>query len=476
MNLSQSTLRIFAAKLVNAALIFLGMTYFARSLGSAELGVFFLFQLLLELLSIPSDMGLQFAVEKRISEGESPSEIFATAVVAKIGLLVLIICTIFLAAPWIDSYVGASVAPLLVIGLLVHEGGRLMLRTLAGELRVGSTAELRFVQVFIWIGLGSYFITNNGGARELIYAYLLGWFAVLVLGYHLKSTSFGRPSFTRLHSLFDYSKYSFISYISGYVYNWMDLAIIGFVLTTSAVGQYEMAWRVAMLVTLFSTSLGEVIFPQISKWSAEEATDRIEDLLPDTLTASFVLVIPGFFGVVILSDEILRLLFGDEFAVAWLALILLFGERIIQAGHTILGRALLGINKPKLAARSSVISVILNLILNILLIPTIGIAGAAIATLLASTLNATLHIVYLSRFLDIRVNRHELTWILGGSALMFGVVAGVEQLVVIQSIPVLLGVVLLGVVCYTGVLLTCKSIRLKFSNQTKKIINHTTKL
>jgi len=54
------------------------------------------------------------------------------------------------------------------------------------------------------------------------------------------------------------------------------------------------------------------------------------------------------------------------------------------------------------------VGVVLNIVLNIVLIPVMGIGGAAIATLATMTLNAMLAKNALSRLMIIRVERRSL--------------------------------------------------------------------
>jgi len=471
MDISRSTLRIFGAKLANAVLTFLGLVYFAKVLGSAELGVFFLFQLTLELLSILGDGGIRFAVEKRLSEGERPSEVLGTALVAKVLLLGLVSLLVIVASPILEDFIGAPIALLLALGVWVHEAGRLMLRVLMGELKVGSTAELRLAQVIVWVGLGSILVARGMGATGMIISFIAGWGVVFLWGYSRKSTAIGVPSIERFRSLFDYSRYSVISYLSGYVYNWMDLAVIGLFLTTSAVGRYEMAWRVGMFITLLSTSLGETVFPQFSEWDATQKQSSIERILPNVVIASVVLVVPALFGGIALSETVMGVLFGEEFVAASLALVILLGERVVFAFHTILGRALLALDEPRLAAKASTLTVVLNLGLNLALVPSYGITGAAIATLVSSLLNGVLHGIYLSRYIAIGWNWLELAWIVIASVGMFGAVTAITKFLHIGSIPILLLVVGIGGAVYFVLLNSYRPMRRKLLNQCHALVS-----
>jgi len=91
-----------------------------------------------------------------------------------------------------------------------------------------------------------------------------------------------------------------------------------------------------------------------------------------------------------------------------------------------------------------------NIVLNAILIPVIGITGAAIATFVTLSLNALLARRVLARMITLRMERSSLLNILKASVVM-GIVVGVYRLAVPLSsvwlalVPVVLGGVVYGV-------------------------------
>lgn len=239
----------------------------------------------------------------------------------------------------------------------------------------------------------------------------------------------------------------------------MDVAIIGFFLTQSDVGVYEIAWQVTAVVMLFSRSIATTIFPQVSQWNAVDATSRIEAMLSKAIAPALFVAIPAFFGVVLFSREILQLVFGAEYTTGWLVLIILMGEKVVQSVHIILGRSLQGIDRPDLAAKAGVIAMALNLILNVVLVLKYGIVGAAIATAVSFVVNSFLHAYYLSRFVSIRIPYARIGGSMAASVGMALALYAVESVVAISSLPRLMLFVLLGVTIYGGLALIIPSSR-----------------
>lgn len=450
MNIARSSIKVFVARAASSLIVFVGITFFARELDPHQMGVFFLFQALLGVIAIPADFGIGSGVTKRLSEGESPGSILSTAIALKALLLIPFISGIVLFQETINDYLGADLALLLVVALVLQESAKLTIRVLEGELRVGETAGPLFSRKVVFVGVGSLLVFMDVGVRGIIYGLLSGFAVMLAWGVWKGPTTLDSPSFEQADSLFDYSKYAFVSSVGGYFYSWIDVAIIGFFLTQYDVGVYEIAWRVTAVVMLFSSSIATTIFPKVSQWDAEDATERIETLLSEAIAPALFVAIPAFFGVVLFSEEILGLVFGAEYAAGWLVLIILMGEKVIQSVHIILGRSLQGINRPDLAAKAGVVSIVLNLVLNVVLILEYGIVGAAVATALSFIVNSILHAYYLSRFVSIRVPYEPIGGCVASSFGMAIILYIADSAVVIGSLPVLLLIIGLGMAVYAG--------------------------
>lgn len=465
MNFARSSLKLFFAKSVGSIISFLGITYFARELGAAQVGIFFLFEAILGLLTIPADFGLNGAVEKRISEGESSGSFLSSAILLKPIPIAIIILIIIVMRPLLDQYIGGEVALLLALAIVLQEIARLSVFVLRGELRVGETAVLRMLRQVTWVGVGFVLVSEGFDAIGLIYGLLSGLFVMAVWGWYKCSTSLSYPSRVHAYSLIEYGKYNLISSVGGYVYNWMDVAVLGLFVPQSQVGAYEIAWRISSVVILFSTAIAETIFPQISAWDSSDAKSNIGTTISNAITPSLAFVIPSFFGVLVFSREILGIIFGSEFTIAWVVLIILMGEKLFQAVHKILGRGLQGVDRPDLAAYATISSIFVNLALNIILIIQLGITGAAVATMISFALNTVIHGHFVSKFVDIEIPYLELGWLVLSSASMAVILMTIQRFIVIDNTFRLATVIAIGAATYGIVALSNHTLRRKLLRQ-----------
>ncbi|SDY74692.1 Membrane protein involved in the export of O-antigen and teichoic acid [Halopenitus persicus] len=437
----------------------LGLVYFAQELGAEKLGVFILFQTCLTLLSLAADFGVDDAIEKRISE-QNHSATLGSALLLKSSFLIFISILIILFSNNINDYIGQPLSHFLLIALIPNQLRIIIMRTLEGELKVQRAANVSLIQNVLFVLIGASFVYFNFGVRGLVYSIIMSNLISVTFGVFGIDTELGMPSKAMLKSLVKFGSHNFIaSIVHTSVYDWLDTLLIGLFLTQSHVAAYEVAWKVASMIMLLSSAIADTIFPQISHWDAQGNRESIQNILPNTLITSLVIVFPAIVGGVIYGREILHFIFGSEFAIANTALVILLLGKIPEGIDRILGRFLLAIDESKLASYAAGLFIILNIPLNIILINVIGITGAAIATVTSYSANTALTAYYLNSFIDLRINITQLIITLVSSACMGVLLLILNTIIYINSQIKLIFAIFLGAVIYFTFLLSSSTMR-----------------
>lgn len=462
MKVTQTTVKIFASKLLTSIFGFLAIVYFARVLSSEELGVFFLFQAILIFLRTVTDFGVSRAVEKRISERQSYSRVFSTSILLKLGLWAVMSLLIIVFAGLIESYVGAKIVWELIVALAVQEFGVLGIGILRGSLRVDETAIITFGRKFVWVAGSVTLLQISSGAEAIIHAFIFSWVVQIVWVWRKIPIDLTSPSLETMMSLIDYSKYFFVDTVGSRVYSWMDLLIIGVFLSKSHVAAYETAWRVAAISFLVTSSILISVFPQISQWSAEDSTEKINGLISGLVGPSILSILPFFFGALVFSDKILGVIFGNKYVIASLALVILIFDKLLQGVYGLLGTTLQAVNRPDLSARATVVSIVTNLFFNIVLVYEFGLVGAAFATTIAATVNGILKYWYLPNYVSISLDTSHIFWGVVSSSTMVAILYILDSMINIDSVPSLIAVIGVGGVLYFVVLLSNPKVRRTF--------------
>lgn len=157
----------------------------------------------------------------------------------------------------------------------------------------------------------------------------------------------------------------------------IDLILINQILNPKAVGIYSSALSVMMLFSLLPMVVSESLAPKMFKSSGLETADTRHQKF------SNLVILSGTFMSVLMavsSPFLVPLLFGDEYTGAIAStLILSLCPLLISMGASS-AQIIVAKNQQKHTSIKSIAACVLAVMLNLLLIPSYGIEGAAIAT------------------------------------------------------------------------------------------------
>lgn len=161
---------------------------------------------------------------------------------------------------------------------------------------------------------------------------------------------------------------------------WLDTVAIGFFKMSADVGLYNAALPLANMLLNLLTAASFLYVPVISRLYARNQIEEIKRSYIVINKWIFAATLPIFLIFVLFPEASLNIVFGTRYSGAATSLqILAFGFFI----HNILafsGYTLLGIGDTKFLMFSGIIAVIISIVLNIILVPILGIVGAATAT------------------------------------------------------------------------------------------------
>ncbi len=161
-----------------------------------------------------------------------------------------------------------------------------------------------------------------------------------------------------------------------------DTILLGLINGTDNVGIYGIASKLSLAVS-FPLIVANVIFaPIISEYYSTQNIDGLQH----KLNKGMRIVIPGslfLFTIIIIFKEQILVIFGSDFTLGSTSLVILSIGQIINAILGPVGFLLSQTAYEKTVMKTLLFAAILNIILNLLLIPHYGIEGAAIATSLS---------------------------------------------------------------------------------------------
>ncbi len=165
----------------------------------------------------------------------------------------------------------------------------------------------------------------------------------------------------------------------------LDYFLINAFIGTAATGQYVLATNLAEALWILPYALSVALLPRVSTASVATA----QQVTARALRVALAISAAGGLVLFLLAELVLRLVYGPENVVAAPALrILLFGTVIFSA-QKLLANYFIGQGKASWFLRATFIAMVVNVALNLWLIPLFGwgIKGAALASTVSYTLS-----------------------------------------------------------------------------------------
>ncbi|MDO8602160.1 MAG: flippase [bacterium] len=425
------------------------IVYSARLLGPSNWGVFSYTVTLAGFLTIFTDMGINPVLTRRIASGKTPEEraqMLSTTFFVKMVLLSLSVVAIFFIGPMLTSNVTArSLLPLIAFIFVfdtLREFGFSLINALE---KMQYQAGLYLLTNAAIVAFGFYFLHQSPTVASLAYSYIAGTalgavatFFVLRKHFTQLLSRFNRKLVTHIFSL----AWPFaISTLLGALMLNTDILLLGWIRSAEEVGYYSSAQKIIQLLYVLPTIIAVSVLPTFSRL-ANQDNEKFRRILERIVSVSLAIALPLAIGGYLLGDNLMQLLFGAQFIPAGLPFKILMLTMIIDFPAIILNNALFAYNRQKSLIVYTAIGGLSNVILDLILIPKFGIAGSAIATLLAQCGSN----IYLWRKMK-SINQFSAWSHLTKTILSAGIMGIIVYLMNLLGIPVIITVAI-GVLAY----------------------------
>lgn len=207
----------------------------------------------------------------------------------------------------------------------------------------------------------------------------------------------------------------------------LQTLLLGALSTVSTVGVFAVATNVNLIGSLFHSSLATASMPLFAAAQDREDRPALEKLYQLMSKWSLTLNLPMFL-IIVAYPQALLAMFGSEFQAGSAALTILAAANLVNAATGMSGAVLDMTGYTRWKLLNATVSVALGIALNILLVPSLGLVGAAIAAL---AVTAGTNILPLAEvLLLVRASPYNRSFIkpLGAGALALVVSIGVKVL------------------------------------------------
>lgn len=278
----------------------------------------------------------------------------------------------------------AWVAPILILNAFigisrgVFRGSNSINIYIKGHDFISPIFKLIFIVVFYFVGLEFFGV--------LISYYLSLFFSLIYFLIKIyKSGYMGKVNLKFKKTYISHLKFSFpllLTGLLGFFINKTDTFMIGYFLSESEVGIYNIALKVGTMSNFSLVAFITMFAPLISKLFHKGELDKLANIYK-AITKWILAINLSFLSIILLFNENILLLFGKEFLFGSAALILVACGQTVNAAVGPAEQVNIMTGYPQYAFYNNLVTVIVNVVLNYLLIPIYGISGAAIASLVS---------------------------------------------------------------------------------------------
>jgi O-antigen/teichoic acid export membrane protein len=402
MRIGQTSLIVFASKVVGSMAGFVATLYFARYLGAGVLGTYSLALAIVGWAGIVGKVGITGAIGKRMSEGEEADEFFTAGACALFAMLLVVGLIMLAFRGSLEAYVGRSVVAFVLVMMFANMLNGLSGATLTGKHLVHVSGLLTPVQMILKSASQIALVFVGFELAGMLTGYAFGHLLIGVAGLWIAGPSFSLPSRCHFEQIISFAKYAWLGSVERRTTGWADVTVLGLFVASDLIGVYTVAWTISTFLHIFGSAISSATFPEISSVTAEGDHQIAASILEDALRYGGLVLVPGLVGAAVVGPRLLRI-YGEEFAIGGTVLTILVAAVLFRSYQEQLVTTLNAADRPDLAFRVNGLSVVANISLNLALVYLYGWIGAATATALASAFRLALSYQYTAALIDFEV-------------------------------------------------------------------------
>lgn len=376
-----------------------------RALGPDEFGLYALALAIALVVGLLADLGLgaslaRFAAEAR-TRGEPIGDLLILGLRLKVVANAVVFGALFALAGPIESLFDveglATVVRIASVVGFFRDMAATLMRTFEALRRGGATLGMALARAGVELTLVLIFVAAGFGAAAALIALALGWAAGVLIGLALlvpvllhrgrRSTSGeGAQATGPRHQgpgqggIIRYGLHVWVAGLAWAGFERADQLLLGAFEGVEAVAIYEAAWRIAAVTALFGVAVGSAVGPRLAV-----RKDRAGggELLFTALRFGFALYLPFAAIIAVIGPTLAAGLLGEDFKESGEVLRLLAPYIALLGTAPVLSLAVDYVGDGGLRKYIALAALLINVALDLILIPPLGVLGPAIATSVA---------------------------------------------------------------------------------------------
>jgi len=468
----KDTLKYIPAKVGPAIVNFVGLLIFTHIFSAEDYGNYFILMTTITIMNIASSNWLTNSILRFYAKcklDNKLNEFFSTVACS------FVVCSITIVALYLSgffifrSYLPKQLVPFLRIGIfsyLALSTYLVLLFVLRASLKAAAFSGFEIISSIgkFLVALIFIFFFKQGAISLLWGILIVNLTLAFVISRRLSLFKYLKVNLFSPSISLDFLKYGFpltFSSLSAWLLTQSDRYLLGYFKTAKDVGMYSVSFSVAdRSLSLLYSILMLAAYPIMVQTWEEKGKEVTQKLIGELSRYFFILCVPVFVGISILSKDIFTLLIGKNFHEGF-GLVPLFAFCSVAQGlFQYVGKSFELSKRTFLLAIAFFIAGLANVLLNILIIPSYGYMGAGIVKVISYAILLILGMSLAYSFMPWLAPLKSLAKIVLSAALM-GVALVFIKKVLATSVPSLIFLITAGAFIYFILLLLFKEIKKK---------------
>lgn len=451
---AKNTIFMTGASVLQKIISFVYFTIIARSIGVEGTGKYFLALSFTTIFVVLVDLGMTNVLVREASRvREHVQKYLSTVLAVKLVLGVLAYVAVFVVSSFL--YEDSELRNMIWLSgvTMLFDSFNL---TVYGVLR--ALGDLRFESISITV---SQFLSLLFGGVFLFFHLPL---IFLILAFTIPSACNAVYATFTIYKRFDFAPYPkfdpktfrflwgiaipfALAAIFARVYGYIDSLLLKQMVGSEAVGYYSTPYKITFAFQFIPLALTAALYPRLSEYFFH-AKEKFVTVLHDSIKYLLVVAMPISVGIAVLARPIILLLFKEEFLPSVLPLQILIVSLVFSFLSFPLGAALNASDRQKTQTTIVGIVMVVNIIMNLLLIPLIGVSGAAVSALVGNFLLTFFGYIFVAQSIELNHKMFLGTFL---KVLVSGMLMGLGVWAVLPILG-LFGAIGVGIVLYIALI------------------------
>ncbi|MDQ1253478.1 MAG: hypothetical protein QG646_2645 [Euryarchaeota archaeon] len=298
-------------------------------------------------------------------------------------------------------------------------------------------AKLLFILILLKLGYGLFGVIAATLIVQSIVFFIATFTIVAQIGFII-------PRFSYIREYLQFSLPLTPIALIRWVTESSDRYLVTYFLGLGSVGVYSAACSIGNLIQLLVSPLQLILLPEISKLFDENKIDQVRIYMSHSLRYFLLITIPAVFGISALAKPLLGVFTTEEFLSGWFVIPIIALSGLMAGIFQIFVNIIFLVKETRSITYINIVAATSNVILNILLIPSYGIGGAAVSTLISYFMMIVLCIHVSMKHFVFDFHFYDIVKSIFSSIVMYLFVSHF----IISNIYELFGIAVMGIVVY----------------------------